>query len=207
MPPKGKNPGKSSDLDSLVSQAEVAVASGGTLADPDNPDPIELGERVASPEAITDKLIERATAGAEEWKSHLLHPKRHPIKEGIKAEGKYKDKMEEVLRTGSRAKALEKVSDDDFLAGVNATDPSDFSRAVERKRAKILRRESVLQPLWKLVATILDTFPVDSDAQREKKLLAARKGQILVGQVKRGVISVDKLRSDLEAMRGSRAGA
>lgn len=155
-------------------------------------DPIELGPRVITADEITEKLVEGATRRAEAWKKRLLRPRKHPIKEGIAAEGKWKSRMEEAIREERRKKALEKVSDEDYIKAVEATDPSDFARGVERKKEKIKRRFEVLQPLYERAARYLDQMPVDTDAQREKKLLAARKLMQLVGQVRKGVITVEE---------------
>jgi len=201
---KGANPGSgiSPDLEEAIAKAEDALnqeAMAPELAD----DPIELGPRVISAEDIARKLVDRASAAAEDWKRRLLSPKKHPIKEGIAAEGKYKDKMQVVLREERRKKALEKVSDEDFINGVEAAGPDAFRSGIERKRGKVQRRFAVLQPLYELLAKALDAMPVDTEAQREAKMRAARRGMILVGKVRRGEAAPAEIAAEIKKLTGA----
>ena len=152
--------------------------------------PITLGPRVADPAKIAKKLVERASAATAEWFENVQHPKKNPLVEGIKAEGKYADKMRQVIAAGSRAKALGKVSDEDLLAGILAAGSSALSDGITKKAGKVLRRFTVLQPLYIVLAQALDKLPTDTDSQRAAKMTAARKGMIMVGKVRRGEAAV-----------------
>lgn len=200
--PASPDPGGFPDLEEAIARVEDALnqeAMAPELAD----DPIELGPRVISAEDIARKLVDRASAAADDWQRRLLSPKKHPLKEGIAAEGKYKDEMQVVLREERRKKALEKVSDEDFINGVKAAGPDAFRSGIERKKDKVKRRFSVLQPLYELLAKALDAMPVDTEAQREAKMRAARRGMILVGKVRRGEAAPAEIAAEIKRLTGA----
>lgn len=151
--------------------------------------PLTLGPRVASAEKQAKKLVDRASAASGEWFENVQHPKKNPLIEGIKAEPKYADKMRQVIASGSRAKALGKVSDEDVLAGIIAAGSGALADGVSKKAGKILRKRNVMQPLQIVLAQALDKLPTDTDSQRAAKMAAARKGMIMMGKVLRGEAS------------------
>jgi len=177
------------ELDDAIARAEQALNEEALRVEDPDADPITLGPRVISPEDIARKLVDRAAAAGADWIRRLKAPKKHPIKEGIAAEPKYKDKMTVVLREERRRKALEKVSDEDFLAGVDEAGEGAFTAGIERKRGKVRRRFAVLQPLYELLAKAIDALPTETEPQREAKMRAARRGMILVGKARRGEIA------------------
>ncbi len=151
--------------------------------------PITLGPRVASAEKQAKKLVDRASAASAEWFENVQHPKKNALIEGVKAEGKYADKMRQVIASGSRAKALGKVSDEDLLSGILAAGSGALADGVTKKAAKIARKRAVMQPLQIVLAQALDKLPTDTDSQRAAKMAAARKGMIAMGKVLRGEAS------------------
>ena len=151
--------------------------------------PITLGPRVADAAKQAKKLIDRASAATAEWFENVQHPKKNALVEGVKAEPKYADKMRQVIASGSRAKALGKVSDEDLLSGILAAGSGALAEGVAKKSAKILRKRSVMQPLQVVLAQALDKLPTDTDAQRAAKMSAARRGMIAMGKVLRGEAS------------------
>ena len=155
--------------------------------------PITLGPRVASAEKQARKLVDRASAASAEWFENVQHPKKNALIEGIKAEPKYADKMRQVIASGSRAKALGKVSDEDLLSGILAAGSGALSDGVSKKAGKILRKRNVMQPLQVVLAQALDKLPTDTDSQRAAKMAAARKGMIAMGKVLRGEAAVQDI--------------
>ncbi len=148
--------------------------------------PITLGPRVADAAKQAKKLVDRASAATMEWYENVQHPKKNALIEGVKAEAKYADKMRQVIASGSRAKALGKVSDEDLLSGILAAGSGALADGVTKKAAKIARKRAVMQPLQVVLAQALDKLPTDTDAQRAAKMAAARRGMIAMGKVLRG---------------------
>ena len=189
-------------VDESIAQAEAQLAKEVAWKTDPDADPITLGPRVLAPEQIADKLVRRASDAAAEWFSRVKTPKKHPIVEGIKAEGKYADRMKTVIAEGRRAKALGKVSDEDYLAGVDAAGPGAFSSGIERKRGKVGRRFAVLQPLYVVLATAIDKMPIDTETQREAKMRAARRGMIVVGKARRGEVGPAEITAEIAKLGG-----
>jgi len=197
-------PGPTGDpvIDEAIAKANQALAAEVEAASKPRGNPLTLGPRVIAPEKIADKLVSRASGASEEWFAQAQAPRKNPIQEGIKAEGKYVDKMKTVISEGRRAKALSKVTDDDLLQGVKDAGADALRTGIERKKGKVLRRFKVLQPLYELLAKTIDTFPTDTEAQRENKMKAARRGMILVGKARRGEISPTELAAEIKKLGG-----
>lgn len=189
-------------LDDAIANAERALNDEVLRKDNPDADPITLGPRVIPPEDISRKLVDRASAAGADWFARLKAPKKHPIQEGIKAEGKYADKMKTVIAEGRRAKALGKVTDEDFLSGVEEAGPGAFTSGIERKRGKVTRRFAVLQPLYELLAKAIDAMPVDTETQRENKMKAARRGMIMVGKARRGEVGAAEIAAEVRKLGG-----
>jgi hypothetical protein len=187
-------------IDEAIAKAEQVLTDEVLRMEAPDADPIALGPRVISPEDISRKLVERASAASDDWLKRVKAPRKHPIKEGIKAEGKYKSKMEEVLRGERRKHALEKVSDEDYLAGIDEAGSEAFRTGIERKSGKVGRRFAVLQPLYDLLAKAIDGLPVDTEAQREAKMRAARRGMIMVGKARRGEVAPAEIAAEVKKL-------
>lgn len=192
-------------IDDAIARAEQALNEEILKVEGPDADPITLGPRVISAEDITRKLVDRASDAAADWIKNLKAPKKHPIKEAIAAHGKYVDKMTVVIREGRQKKALEKVSDEDFLAGIDEAGEGAFRDGIDRKRGKVNRRFTVLQPLYEVLAKAIDAMPVDTEAQREKKMTAARRGMIVVGKARRGEVAPAEIAAEIKKVTGGAA--
>jgi len=197
-------PGTTQDpvIAEAIAKAEAALAAEVEAASKPHGNPLTLGPRVIPADKIANKLVGRASAAAEEWFTQAQAPRKNPITEGVKAEGKYVDKMKTVIAEGRRAKALSKVTDEDLLQGIKDAGAEALRTGIERKKGKVLRRFTVLQPLYELLAKTIDTFPTDTEAQRENKMKAARRGMILVGKARRGEISPSDLAAEIKKLGG-----
>jgi len=211
-------PDVEADIQESMNRAKIALEAGEDLelrgedpyrflreSNPEAHNPPEVytvGPRVIPPEKIVDRLSTEAIDAAPYWLERVRAPRRHAIREGIKAEGKWADKVKKAIDARSRAKALEKVTDERMGEALEAVTAGDFEAGVRRKKYKMAWRFGVLQPLYEMLAKILDTFPVDTDAQRAAKMAAARKGMIEIGRVRRGEIPVEEARRTIEGLRG-----
>ena len=190
------------EVDEAIAQAEQVLAQEVADAATRKGNPLTIGSRVLPADQIASKLVKRASDAAGDWYARVKTPKKHPIQEGIKAEGKYADKMKVVIAEGRRAKSLAKVSDEDYLAGIEAAGTAAFSSGIERKAGKVKRRFEVLQPLYVVLATAIDKMPVDTEAQREAKMRAARRGMIMVGKARRGEVGPAEISAEIAKLGG-----
>jgi len=165
--------------------------------DPEDPpeERAEIGPRIISPEDWVADWEVGAKAKARKWKRRTLRPKKDPIKEGIAAEGKYADKMRRALEEERRAKGLKAWTFEEWGETVVATKPEDYSRGVTRKRYKMRKKIEIQYDLRVYAAKKLDAMPVDTAEQRERKMVAAKRTNEIIGLYIKGVIT------DAEARR------
>jgi hypothetical protein len=150
---------------------------------PHNP----VTKKVIPPDKWAERQIKRATAAADDWLDGLKSPSRDPVKAAIEADGKWKDRMQQAIKEDRRKKALEKVSHADIVAVAEKIGPSGFAQGITAREAKIKKRIAELQPLVQAVSDAIQSMPDATDADREKRLIMARRLMIEVGKKRRGV--------------------
>lgn len=149
--------------------------------------PITLGSRVLSPEEWAEKQTKRATDAAADWEKRVLKPRKLPTEAAIKADGKRKDRLAEAERTGKWLAKMKKVDVDEMYETIKKVGAAGFRAGVEARAHKIKRVVNDLQPLVAAAAATLDAMPTATDADREKKLLAARRIMIEIGKKRAGI--------------------
>jgi len=149
--------------------------------------PITLGPAVLTPEEWTEKQVKNASAAADEWLKRVKRPRKEPIKAALEKKEKYKNKMEESLKEERWAKAMEQVDEKVMYEVIDKVGASGYRNGVENKKAKVAAKVKKLQPLVVAVKETIDEMPDATDADREKRLLAARKLMIEVGKIMKGV--------------------
>jgi len=168
------------------------------------PNPITVTEGVLDPDTWAKLIVDRGSAAQDYWKDRTLHPSKDPIAAGIKAEKKFKDRMETVLKNEARKKGLEKTNLTEYGEDVDATPSTAYGDGLKNKSKKITRKISRLQPLVEGLRKAIAAMPEDTDPQREAKMRAARRGMILVGQAMKGIVGP----ADIEkAIKGLVSGA
>jgi len=172
--------------------------------DPDPPEEVAVGPRLLTPEEWEKDWAEGITAMAERWKRRVSRPKKDPIKAGIAAEDKYADRLREAIAEKRRAKKLEKVGFEGWAEMVAATEAREFSEGALKRRPKFRKITDALQALRLYMVSKLDAMPTATDAQRERKLLAARKCQLIIGRFAKGVITDAEARREIDTATATR---
>ena len=149
--------------------------------------PITLGSRVISPEEWARDQVKRASDAASKWLSHVKKPRKDPIKAAIAADAKRTNKVKESLELGKWKKAMAKVDEDLMFAIIDKRGEAAFRSGIEDRAAKVESRVKELQPMVTALAVAIDAMPDATDADREKRLLAARRGMIEIGKKRRGL--------------------
>jgi len=149
--------------------------------------PINLGPRVAEADTWAEKQITNAVAASDRWLAGVTRPKKNPVESAIKATGKWKAKMQEALADESFAKGLGKVDIDEMYETITAGGSAPFASGIERRTAKVKRKVGVLRNLTLALTTELDKMPIDTDAQREAKMIAAKRGMQAIGKKIKGI--------------------
>jgi len=197
------------DLSKLSPEEQAKLQELLDKADPPDPDPEEekasIGPRIPDAEDWVAYYKERAVAARDHWKKKTLHPSADPIKEGASddAEAAFKNKMEQVLKDKARQATLKKMKFEDFGRAVELTDPTDYSKAVERKVDKMQKGIDAQHALRLYAVTKLDAMPTATKEQRDKKLLAAKDTNIEIGRFLRGIISDADCKAAIDKLTAS----
>jgi len=149
--------------------------------------PITLGPLVISPEEWAAKQVERASRAAGEWEKNVQRPRRDPIKAAIAAGPKRAEKLRESLDQKKWEKAMAAVDEDLMYSVIRKRGASAFRAGIEDRKEKVVARAKELQPMVAALKATIDAMPDVTDADREKRLLAARRGMIEIGKKRRGI--------------------
>jgi hypothetical protein len=148
--------------------------------------PIALGPRVLAPEDWSKKQVEAAKAGATRWIEGFRHPSRNPVDAAIAADAKRKDKLAKAEAEGKWLKKMKKVNVDEMISIAEKVGSSGFTVGITAREEKIKRVVGELQPEVAALATAIDKMPDATDADREARMLAARRGMIAIGKKRAG---------------------
>jgi len=162
--------------------------------------PIEVTPGVIAADKWAGLIVDRGSAAADHWKDRTLHPSADPIKAGIAAEKKFQDRMTVALKTEARKKGLEKTNLSEYGEDVDATPATAYADGLKNKTKKIGRKIARLQPLVEALRAAIAAMPQDTDAQRESKMRAARRGMILVGQAMKGIVTAETIAAEVKKL-------
>lgn len=149
---------------------------------PHNP----VTKKVKSADRWAKQQVESAMAASGKWLDGVRNPSRSPIAAGIDADDKWKDKMKEAISQDRRKKGLMKTSDAEIVAVAEKLGSGVYSAGIEARTAKVSKVVNELQPLAQSVSDAIQGMSDKGDADREKRLLTARKLMIEVGKKRRG---------------------
>lgn len=149
--------------------------------------PITLGPPVISPEEWAEKQTRNASAAAAEWHKNVLRPRRDPLKAAIAAAPKRAEKVRQALEEKKWEKAMGKVDEDMMYDVIRKRGAAAFRSGVEDRKAKVVARTTELQPMVTALKKTIEAMPDVTDADREARLLAARRGMIEIGKRRRGL--------------------
>jgi len=148
--------------------------------------PISLGPRVIPPEEWAAKQTQRAAAAASDWEKNVTRPRKNPIEAAIAADAKRKDRLAEAEKQDKWKKKMAKVNLDEMFQTIKNVGASGYSAGIQARAHKVERVAKELQPLVAALAASIDSMPQATDADREKRLLAARRGMIEIGKKRTG---------------------
>lgn len=136
---------------------------------------------------------------AERWKKRTAGTRKDIVGLSIAAEGKYQDKMKQVLANRTREKALRGTSTAEVIAAVNATPASTYSDGATARLPKFRKKLALQYPLREFAKQQLDLMPQDTDSQREKKMVSAKRTNQAIGQFLKGVTDISACRTAISA--------
>ena len=157
-------------------------------------DPVEAGivpgnpvtKKVKSVDRWSKQQVDNAVAAGDDWLDGVKNPSRDPIDAAIAAKEKWKDRLEAAIKAGKWEKNLAKSSLAEIIEIAEAVGTGAYTGGVSAREKKIKRVVGELQPLVQSVSDTIQAMPDKTDANREARLLAARKLMIEVGKKRAG---------------------
>ena len=157
-------------------------------------DPKEIGlvpgnpvtKKVPSADKMASKLVKRVSVAGDDWLSGIQNPSRNPIEAALAAKDKWVDRLTTAIKEGRWEGGLKKTSLDEIIRTAQKLGPRVFTEGVSAREDKIKKVFTELQPLFQSVSDAVQSMPDKTDADREKRLLTARRLMIEVGKKRRG---------------------
>ena len=174
-------------LDATIARMDADPEYAAELTGPKQGNPITLGEPVIPAEEWADKQVKRASAAAADWEKNVLRPRRDPLKAAIAAAPKRAEKVRQALEEKKWEKAMGKVDEELMYDTIRKRGQSSFRSGIEDRKAKVVARAKELQPLVVALKKEIQAMPDVTDADREARMLAGRRGMIAIGKKRRGI--------------------
>ena len=149
---------------------------------PGNP----VTRKVKSADRWAKQQIENAEAAGDDWLDGVVNPSRDPIASAIAAKDKWQDRLEKAIKDGKWEKNLAKSSHAEIVEIAKELGTGVYTNAFGARKKKIRRVVGELQPLVQSVSDTIQGMSDKTDADREKRLLTARKLMIAVGEKRAG---------------------
>jgi hypothetical protein len=141
-----------------------------------------LAPRIPEAATMVDKLIGNASNAGERWLANTLRPKKEPLAEAKKANQKYKTALQASIAEDSWLKGINATDEASMYATIQALGSGAFTQGIAARRGKISAKFEKMRPLMVALAGTLDAMPTDTDAQREAKMIAAKRGMQALGK-------------------------
>jgi len=156
-------------------------------------DPVQMGilpgnpvtKKVKSADRWSKQQIDNAVAAASDWLDGVKNPSRNPIEAAIASKDKFVDRLNTAIAAGKWEKGLAKSSLAEIQDIATKVGTGAYSTGVSARESKIKRVVNELQPLAQAVSDSIQGMPDKTDAEREKRLVTARKLMIEVGKKRR----------------------
>jgi hypothetical protein len=156
----------------------ITLESGTILHNP-------VTRKVISADKWKKRQVDRAVAASSDWLEGVKNPSRNPIEAAIAAKAKWAQKTSDAIKDDRYAKGLAKTSQAEIIDVATKLGEGVFSAGIAARDAKIARVVNEIQPLVQGVSDTIQGMSDATDADREKRLLAARKLMIEVGKKRR----------------------
>jgi len=150
--------------------------------------PITLGPRLPTPEEWAKLQIEGAQNNAAKWLQRTTHPKKNFKEEALKAssQARYHDSMQKVLAQKTWEGGMELVNESEAMDVIAKRGSGAYTAGVADRQAKITRVVKDLHADRLALAVAIDNLPTTTDAEREARMIANKRGLQAIGQKRRG---------------------
>jgi hypothetical protein len=150
--------------------------------------PITLGPRLPSPEEWAKLQVKGAQDNAGKWLDRTTAPKKNFKEEALRATSvdRYHDSMSKVLSEKRWEGGMALVDEGEAIAIIKKRGSGVYSSGVADRADKIKRVVKDLHTDRLALCSTIDDMPVSTDAEREAKMLANKRGLEAIGKKRRG---------------------
>jgi hypothetical protein len=148
---------------------------------------IHINNPGPDPAKAAAKLISRAQAATAEYCDGMRNPRRNPVEAAKRGAGKWANRVQAAITNGSYEKGVGKQDYSEAVNTATGDGGAAYSAGVTKREAKIKRVFADIMPRAGAVSQAIQAMPQDTEAQREQRLLAARKMMIAVGKQRKGI--------------------
>lgn len=153
------------------------------------PDPV-TGVTIQNPGPdagrMTEKYLRKTQGAAQDWVAGMQNPKADFKAAAIAAKGKWANRTQEAIQQDRFARGMANVDAAEAIATATSDGGSAYTAGIQKRAPKVQRAFGRLAPMLGAVSQTIRQMPQDTDAQREQRLLMARKQMIEVGKRYRG---------------------
>jgi len=147
-----------------------------------NPVTPGIGPLVIDADTWAKRWQGSAEGAASDWEDRALTPSRDPVEAAIAANKKRQDRYAEAEKKEKWLKTMKKRKKEDVFEGIQATGASGYKAKIGAAAAKAKRRFTELQPKVQALKQSIQSMSDATDSDREKRMLAARKGMLAIGE-------------------------
>jgi hypothetical protein len=117
----------------------------------------------------------------------MQNPSASPTGNMKKAKTRYKTEVQASLAEDRWGKAIDRLTDEEIAAAAIAVGAGAFTQGISARAGKIRAAIAALQPKVQALKARLDAMAVDTDQQREAKMIEAKRGMQTIGRELRGL--------------------
>jgi hypothetical protein len=130
----------------------------------------------------TDKMLKNAQAAAGDWVENASAAVDAMKANALVSGGRYATGVQAAITEKRYDKGVQSIDTNEVRTTIANVGASGYSNGITARAGKIRAAIANLQPKVAALKQTIANMPQDTDAQRESRLLAARKGMIAIGK-------------------------
>jgi hypothetical protein len=128
------------------------------------------------------KMIQGATARAQDWVDNTSAAADAMKANAMTAGTRYATGVQAAVANKSYDKGVAKIDTAEVRQTIANVGAAGYSNGITARQGKITNAIAALQPKVAALKQTINAMPQDTEAQREARMLAARRGMIAIGK-------------------------
>ena len=136
--------------------------------------------------SMAEKYLRNTANATGDYVRGVQNPRRNPKQAALAAAGKWQNQVQKAIQEGRFAKGVQRYDEAEAVRAATADGGAAYAAGIQKRAGKVQAAMQRLAPLLAAVSQSVQALPQDTDAQREQRLLQARKMMINVGKQLKG---------------------